>query len=197
MKRAVLSLTLALVLGACAPKNYVVLLENPEGGTGQVIVQTEKGKQTLDEAGTASAIDRSSRAPSSPWKVGVEKIQEVFSRAFGARPERFEKFVIFFAHGKTDVDVGSEATYRAMLAEVRKRPGVDATVAGHADRTAEDGRNVAIALVRAYKVRDALVAAGIPIERIELDSYGESRPAVPTEDDVPELRNRRVEVTLR
>lgn len=197
MKRAGLFLALALVVGGCAPKNYVVLLENPEGGTGKVIVQTDKGRQTLDEAGTASAIDKSSRAPSSPWKVGVEKIQEVFSRAFGARPERFEKFVIYFAHGKTEVDAGSEATYRAMLAEVRKRPGVDATVAGHADRTAEDGRNEAIALVRAYKVRDALVAAGIPIERIELDSYGESRPAVPTEDDVPEIRNRRVEVTIR
>lgn len=197
MKRAGLFLSLALVLGGCASKNYVVLLENPEGGSGEVIVQTNEGRQTLDEPGTATSIDRSSRAPSSPWKVGVEKIQEVFSRAFGARPERFEKFVIYFDHGKTDVDAGSEAVYRDMLAEVRKRPGVDATVAGHADRTAEAGRNEAIALVRAYKVRDALVAAGIPIERIELDSYGESRPAVPTEDDVPELRNRRVEVTIR
>ena len=197
MKRAALFFTLALAVGACAPKNYVVLLENPEGGSGKVIVQTDKGRQMLDEPGTASSIDKASRAPSSPWEVGVEKIQEVFSWAFGARPKRFEKFTIYFTKGKTDIDPGSESVFRAMLAEVRKRPGADATVAGHADRTSSDGRNEAIALVRAYKVRDALVTAGIPIERIDLDSWGESRPAVPTEDEVPELRNRRVEVMLR
>ena len=39
--------------------------------------------------------------------------------------------------------------------------------------------------------------AGVPIERIEIDSYGESMPAVPTADNIPELRNRRVEVTVR
>lgn len=192
-----LAVSLALVLGACAPKNYVVLLENPEGGSGQVIVRTNEGQQTLDEPGTATAIDRASRPPSSPWQVGVDKIQEVFSWAFGARPERFESFVVYFQHASTDLDPASEATFREMLAEARKRPGADATVAGHADRTSSDARNEAWSLVRAFKIRDALAGAGIPIERIELDAWGETRPAVPTEDDVPELRNRRVEVTIR
>ena len=60
-----------------------------------------------------------------------------------------------------------------------------------------DRLNELLSLRRAYKVRDDLVKAGVPIERIEIDSYGESRPAVPTADEVPELRNRRVEVTVR
>ena len=68
---------------------------------------------------------------------------------------------------------------------------------GPIHRKASDDLNEFISLERAYAIRDALVRAGVPIERIQLDAYGETRPAVPTPDDVSELRNRRVEVTVR
>lgn len=197
MKLAAVVFALAALTSACGPRNYVVLLDNPGGGSGQVIVSNEKGRQTLDKSGTATAINRRSRPPSSPWLLQVEKIQEVFARAFGARPGRFIMFTIYFKSGGTEIAAESNAQYRAMLAEIQKRPGVDATVAGHADRAAAPSLNEIVALRRAYKIRDALVAAGLPIERIEMDSFGESRPAVPTPDEVPELRNRRVEVTVR
>jgi peptidoglycan-associated lipoprotein len=197
MRRGAAALGLMLSIAACGPKNYVVLLDNPGGGSGKVIVSTPKGRQVLDESGSATSIDRASRPPSSPWRLQVEKIEEVFAKAFGARPNRSVRYTFFFKAGKTDVDAASQADYRAMLEEVAKRPGVDATVVGHADRKASPQRNEILSLLRAYKVRDDLVKAGVPLERIELDSYGESRPAIPTADEVPELRNRRVEVTVR
>lgn len=197
MKRSAIVLALALAIAACAPKNYVVLLDNPGGGNGKVIVSNEKGRQTLDQSGEATTINRASAPPSDPWRLSVEKITEVFAKAFGARPPRFVRYTIEFQTGKTAVAPQSEADYRKMLAEVRKRPGVDATVAGHADREGSDRTNELLSLLRAYKIRDDLVAAGVPIERIELDAYGETRPVVPTADGVPELKNRRVEVTVR
>lgn len=197
MKRAAVVFALAALVSACGPKNYVVLLDNPGGGAGKVIVSNEKGKQTLDQSGTATTINRASRPPSSPWQLQVEKIQEVFAKAFGARPPRFLKYTIYFKSGGTEIEAASKGQFNAMLAEVGKRPGVDATVAGHADRAASARLNEFLALERAYKIRDALVRAGVPIERIEMDSYGESRPAIPTPDETPELRNRRVEVTVR
>jgi len=184
-------------LGACAPKNYVVLLENPEGGSGQVTVATERGHTVLHQPGMATAIDRRTRPPSSPWRLGIDKLQETFSRALGARPAGYERFVVYFKHGSFDLDEDSLDDLEAMLRSARGRPGVDATVIGHADRTADDSINEAVALIRAYRIRDALVGAGVPIERIQLDSYGETRPAVPTEDEVAERLNRRVEVTIR
>lgn len=197
MKRAAIVLVLAMAAFACGPKNYVVLLDDPGGGSGKVIVANEKGRQVLDESGEATTINRSGKAPSDPWKAGVEKLQEVFARAFGARPGRFTKYTFYFKEGRTDLEPESEKPYAAMLADVRRRPGADATVAGHADRTASPTRNEILSLLRAWKVRDDLVKAGVPIERIEVDSFGETRPAIPTPDDVPELRNRRVEVTVR
>jgi len=197
MKRAAVVFALAMAASACGPRNYVVLLDNPGGGSGKVIVSNEKGRQVLDKSGSATAINRRNSAPSTPWELGVEKIQETFSRAFGARPARAVKYTLFFKPGRTDVEKSSEAQLNAMVADIRKRPGVDATVAGHADRTASQTQNEIIALLRAYKIRDILVQAGVPIERIEMDSWGETRPAIPTPDEVPELRNRRVEVTVR
>jgi peptidoglycan-associated lipoprotein len=197
MKRRAFVLALVLTIVGCAPKNYVVLLDNPGGGSGKVIVSNKKGTQLLDKSGSATSINRASAAPSSPWDLSVEKIQKVFARAFGARPPKFIKYTIYFKPGGTVVEPVSQNDFRAMLVEAHRRSGVDATVAGHADRQDNDRRNEVLSLLRAYMIRDALVKAGIPIERIELDSYGESRPLIPTPDDVPELHNRRVEVTIR
>ncbi|HXC50880.1 MAG TPA: OmpA family protein [Candidatus Limnocylindrales bacterium] len=197
MKRSAVVFALVLVFAGCAPRNYVVLLDNPGGGSGKVIVSNKKGTQLLDKSGSATAIDRSNKAPSSPWELSVEKITKVFARAFGARPGKFIKYTIYFKTGETKVDPKSKVEFDAMLAEARRRPGVDATVAGHADRTDNDRFNIALSLLRAYAIRDALVKAGIPIERIEVDAYGETLPAVPTPDNVPEIHNRRVEVTIR
>jgi outer membrane protein OmpA-like peptidoglycan-associated protein len=46
-------------------------------------------------------------------------------------------------------------------------------------------------------VRDLLVAEGIDPAMIQVTSHGEENPLVPTEDEVAEPRNRRVEVTVR
>ena len=178
MKRGAVLFALAVAAFGCGPKNYVVLLDNPGGGSGKVIVSNEKGQQVLDKSGSATTFNRASRPPSSPWELGVEKIKEVFGSAFGARPPRFVKYTVYFKSGTSQLAPDSVATYKKMLAEVGKRPGVDATIAGHADRTASQRQNERLALKRAYKVRDDLVKAGIPIERLEIDSYGETRPAV-------------------
>src|SRR5262245_49913439 len=101
MKRGAIVLAVAMAIGGCAPKNYVVLLDNPGGGSGKVIVSNEKGKQVLDQSGTATTINKANKAPTKPWVLEIKKIQEVFARAFGARPGRFIKYTLYFKSGKT------------------------------------------------------------------------------------------------
>ena len=62
---------------------------------------------------------------------------------------------------------------------------------------APDADSVEQILLRAEKVAKALVSIGIPEEAISVSSHGEGNPLVPTEDEVPEPKNRRVEVFVR
>ena len=53
-----------------------------------------------------------------------------------------------------------------------------------------------LSLERANEVRRMLVDQGVSAEYLNIEYYGESKPLVPTEDNVSEPKNRRVEVVL-
>ncbi len=68
------------------------------------------------------------------------------------------------------------------------------SVAGHADRAGSEAYNDRLSSERAENVAEALIAAGIPADSVSTDAFGESSPAIPTEDGVREPANRRAEV---
>jgi outer membrane protein OmpA-like peptidoglycan-associated protein len=57
--------------------------------------------------------------------------------------------------------------------------------------------NLQLSLARARAVAALLAAAGVDPASLEITSHGEANLLVPTGDNVPEPRNRRVEVTVR
>ncbi|MFQ5939456.1 MAG: OmpA family protein [Alphaproteobacteria bacterium] len=71
------------------------------------------------------------------------------------------------------------------------------TIIGHADRAGPEGYNMTLSLKRADRVRQALIRAGLPAVRLTAIGFGESRPQVPTPDEVREPRNRRAEILFR
>ena len=68
------------------------------------------------------------------------------------------------------------------------------TLAGHADKSGPDAYNVRLSERRVKNIADKLVAAGLPGGALQTQAFGESMPAVQTEDGVREPLNRRVEV---
>jgi outer membrane protein OmpA-like peptidoglycan-associated protein len=70
-------------------------------------------------------------------------------------------------------------------------------VTGSADTVGQPDVNLALSQQRADAVLRGLTARGIPVGRFQLVAKGETDLAVATEDDVPEERNRRVEITWR
>jgi OOP family OmpA-OmpF porin len=69
------------------------------------------------------------------------------------------------------------------------------TVAGHSDASGSEFGNLILSAKRAAAVKDALVARGIPAQRLELEALGTADPAVPADGTSPE--NRRVVITWR
>lgn len=68
-------------------------------------------------------------------------------------------------------------------------------IEGHTDTVGDSGANQALSERRAAAVRAFLMERhGVAASRLEAVGLGETRPAVPTADETPEPRNRRVQI---
>jgi len=68
-------------------------------------------------------------------------------------------------------------------------------IEGHTDTVGEQAMNQALSERRAATVAAFLIANfRLPAERLSIRGVGEAQPVVPTQDNVPEARNRRVHI---
>lgn len=102
--------------------------------------------------------------------------------------------VVFFEFDVAELDEEARTTLRNIIGDIQDRDLQGITVAGHADRAGPDDYNMQLSDRRSQNVAAELVKAGIPARVIETEAYGETQPAVPTEDGVPLQANRRAEV---
>jgi outer membrane protein OmpA-like peptidoglycan-associated protein len=199
MCRVLLALALTALVAACSqtPDNLVVLLPEADGSVGQVIVTTPEGSQTLTTAGQATGVDAAGEKPVEAFALPQEEIQKTFGDAIRAQPMLPVTFILYFETGGAVLTPDSTTQLPEVLQAVKARPVPDVSVVGHTDRVGSNATNVPISIERANAVRDLLVAEGIDPAMIQVTSHGEENPLVPTEDEVAEPRNRRVEVTVR
>ena len=90
----------------------------------------------------------------------------------------------------SDDQRGQIAAHAATLRNLLEmEPGGRVTITGHGDAVGTETRNQELGVARAEAVRAVLVEAGVPADRIDVDSSGESDPAVASPGAEP--RNRR------
>lgn len=198
MKLRWLVLSLLALLSACSlPDNAVVLVADDTGSVGQAIVTTRGGQTTLTQANAVTAIDDAARAPSAQTTASEAAIASVFANALGARPRAVRIFIVNFVAGQAEPLPDSRPQIGAAIEYIRPLRGVDISVVGHADATGSADVNRVLALQRAERIRDDLVAGGVDARRIQISSFGSNVPLVPAPQGVPEPRNRRVEINVR
>ena len=183
---------LALLAG-CGSKSYVVLLENPDGSTGAVVVKGSKGEQVIDQARQGAALDGSSK----PAAVSEADIQRDFGSAMAARPQLPERFLLYFVSGGAQLTPESQALLPTIVASAAQRPAVDVSIIGHTDTVGRAEQNEELALKRAQAIAELIKAKGLKVHALSVESHGERNPLVKTADEVAEPRNRRVEISLR
>jgi K(+)-stimulated pyrophosphate-energized sodium pump len=97
---------------------------------------------------------------------------------------------IYFEIGEQDLPTDAPAQLAALAEAVRADPDKMIDISGYTDATGDSARNEELAKERAKAVREALKAAGVPEERINMN-----KPAVITGSGT-EAQARRVEVRL-
>jgi outer membrane protein OmpA-like peptidoglycan-associated protein len=71
------------------------------------------------------------------------------------------------------------------------------SVIGHSDTVGKAEVNEALSLKRAQTVADLIKSQGLQVDTLSVESHGKRNLLVPTPDETPEPRNRRVEISVR
>ena len=185
-----------LLLAACSTtQTLVVMLPEESGTSGAVTVGEGASAAVLDAPLTSATVD--TRGNVDKATVTQDEVQRTFGEALAAQPPNPLSFTLYFSTASTEVTPESQPILEALFAEVAKRQAVEVQVTGHTDRVGTDETNDRLSLERAQAVQEMLVQRGLKTNFIRTVGRGEREPLVPTPDEQPEPKNRRVEVIVR
>ncbi|MFN0041021.1 MAG: OmpA family protein [Burkholderiales bacterium] len=173
----------------------IIVIPGKEGPMGGVVVR--QGAQTLTlEKPYAGARLRSDGAPF-PITSSQEGVHTHFSAALSALPPRPTTYLIYFVSGTDTLTPESARQIEEIVAELVMRPAPEFAVIGHTDSVGTETFNDALSLKRANRIAQILISHGIPEVSISVADRGEREPLVLSADNVPEPKNRRVEIVVR
>lgn len=172
----------------------IVLLPSQDGRPSALVVRQGGTEQSLTHPYATAARQAGSL---NAYTSSPEEVTSRFATVLAALPARPKSFRVNFLTGTDELAPESAAEFDRIKAEIGAHPSPEVVVVGHTDRVGSLRANDELSLKRAQSVREALIAAGVPAEVIEAYGRGEREPLVPTEDEVDEPRNRRVEISVR
>lgn len=171
------------------------VVPGPDGRVGAVVVERGGSRHVIDSGFGSRRIlsDGSMQAAT----LTREQVDESFGAALQALPGRPASFMLYFLEGSDELTPESKAELEKVFGELRRRPLPDIAVIGHTDTMGGLAYNDKLSLARAERLKAMLVSMGLPAERISAAGRGKRELLVPTDDNVAEPRNRRVEINVR
>jgi outer membrane protein OmpA-like peptidoglycan-associated protein len=181
--------------GCASTPDRIVLLPNADGTPSALILKTANGERVIDHPYEAVGI--SSKGVITALNENRESVNARYGAVLAAQPKRPMSFTVYFFSGENKITPESQAVVEQMKTDMKTRNAPEIIVIGHTDRVGTLEANDALSLERAMVMRGILIEGGIPDANINIAGRGEREPLVPTEDEVPEPKNRRVEISVR
>jgi outer membrane protein OmpA-like peptidoglycan-associated protein len=100
---------------------------------------------------------------------------------------------IEFGSASAEIEARSAALLDRLAQQARACPGA-IRIEGHTDLVGRDAFNLSLSEARAAAVRDALIARGVPAERLQAQGFGARRPIADNHTADGRARNRRIEL---
>ena len=198
MKLFALLALAALAAGcACAPQTpaLFVVVPGADGHVGAVVVRTGREERVIDSAYGAQRLRKDGTVEGS--RLTAADVRRDFGTTLDALPGKPATFMLHFLEGKDELTPESKSEMENVFGELKRRPLPDIMVIGHTDTVGTLAFNDRLSLARAERLREMMIGLGIPPERIAAAGRGKRELLVPTEDNVSEPRNRRVEINVR
>ena len=188
-----------LVITGCSPKKETfVLMPDPDTGVvGEIIVTDTKGASVRLNR-THEAIEmRAGQVSNAPVTLSQEDVRKIFSAALESTPEAAEKHTLYFVFDKVALTEESKKQLPYILRTVKERVPCEISIIGYTDTAGDDSYNQKLSLKRGPMVQKELLSLGIPAEMIQVIAQGEKNLVVPTDDDIIEPQNRRIEILIQ
>lgn len=196
MKLAALALAAGLATGCAAPRPALfAVVPGSNGHVGSIVVESDGEKRVIDSAYGAQRLRADGSLETA--RLDARQVREQFGTTLAALPGKPAKFTLYFLEGKDELTAESKVELERIFAELKRRPLPDIAVIGHTDTVGGLVYNDQLSRARAERTREMLVELGIPSGRIEAAGRGKRELLVPTEENIPEPRNRRVEINVR
>ena len=180
-----------------AVNNVFVLLPEPEGSAGRIVVTNTAGARELSQPYQAVRVERADTAPGAPFTLDPDAVRRLFGPALDALPAPEVQFVLYFDEGADQLNAAAQAQLPAIFRAIQERHSTAVTVIGHTDTTGDRDSNYQLGLRRAQRVAAYLRQRGLEEASLFVDSHGEADLLVKTPRGQAEQRNRRVEVIVR
>jgi len=189
--------------GCCAPRNkamvapelFAVIPSSSDGHVGSIVVQRGADNRVIDSAYAAQRVRADGALETA--RLDPTELTRVFGPTLDALPGRPTSYTLYFLEGKDELTPESRVELEKVFADLKRRPLPDIVVIGHTDTVGGLPFNDRLSLARAERMREMMIELGIPGERIQAAGRGKRELLVPTEDNVSEARNRRVEINVR
>lgn len=180
-----------------AKKSVIVLLPEPDGKPGAMVVKNPAGAQELNQAYHAVLVERADVAPGQPFPMDQAEVRRLFGSAIDNLPSPEMLFILHFDEDRAVLTAESEAQIPLIVSAIRDRNSTAIGVTGHTDTKGASQYNYELGMSRARSVAQTLEAQGVAASNIFVESHGDSDLLIKTPAGVDEPRNRRVEVIVR
>jgi outer membrane protein OmpA-like peptidoglycan-associated protein len=129
--------------------------------------------------------------------VPEAEVQQKYGELIKYLPPQLRPFDIKYINNGATIAPNQDQVVRDLSQEVVSRSGAEVQVIGYTDTTGTDEYDDDLSRQRAEAMRDFLVQHGVPSGQIRVSWRGKRELLVPTPDNTPNEKNRRVVVIVR
>ena len=202
MKRRLLVALLPLCAGAllavgCTGPAGPTGMTGAQGAPGMTGVQGAPGMTGAQGSAGMTGVQGSAGMTGVQGPAGITGAQgaPALSPMPGARWMSLKDFM--FDYDRSDIRYSESRKPAEVAAYMSQNPSVRLGIDGYTDSRGTSQYNVPLSQRRVTTVRDALIQAGVPADRIETGTFGTDRPMCNPSTEQCSQRDGRVEVLVR
>jgi outer membrane protein OmpA-like peptidoglycan-associated protein len=153
----------------------------------------ESVSQKLDQLALQMAIERQTQANAQNNQQLLNEIQTLKNQVVGLQnqlntpkvetpktPRLLANYEVYFASGVMEVDAPQRQKLANIIRQIRtSEPNCTFVLQGYSDKFGNAQQNMSLSKLRAEKVRDLLLAYGVPLSAIQVEYFGANHAGTP------------------